>query len=197
MCGALCADSAALPRLVSLSLGRWMRMRPSIAPRMAASRSVSSAPTSPMAARGTRRASHGRNRPPLRSAGATSAMHGRSRRRLVDEAAIGRVRAAWPMYVGRAVAISATISEFGAMRYCILATYGFYCGAWRSCRFHCRLDRIAMGLSGLCLVHCLATAICSACSRRRAACSARRSIHEVGLTLGDDHRRVRARPRNP
>ena len=60
-----------------------------------------------------------------------------------------------------------------------------------------RLDRIAMGLSGLCLVHCVATAVLlgAAVAGRRVS---RRTDHPRGRTdAGDDHRRVRARPRHP
>ena len=46
-----------------------------------------------------------------------------------------------------------------------------------------RLDRIAMGLSGLCLVHCVATAILLGLLASAGGLLGRPIIHEVGLTL--------------
>ncbi|GAA4721013.1 hypothetical protein GCM10023325_17670 [Sphingomonas lutea] len=46
-----------------------------------------------------------------------------------------------------------------------------------------RLDRIAMGLSGLCLVHCLATAVALAVLSAAGGFLGAPIIHEVGLTL--------------
>ena len=46
-----------------------------------------------------------------------------------------------------------------------------------------RLDRIAMGLSGLCLVHCLATAVALALLSAAGGFLGSPIIHEVGLTL--------------
>jgi hypothetical protein len=46
-----------------------------------------------------------------------------------------------------------------------------------------RLDRIAMGLSGLCLVHCLATAVLLGLVSAAGGVLGAPIIHEVGLTL--------------
>jgi hypothetical protein len=46
-----------------------------------------------------------------------------------------------------------------------------------------RLDRIAMGLSGLCLVHCLATAVLLGLISAAGGILGAPIIHEVGLTL--------------
>jgi hypothetical protein len=46
-----------------------------------------------------------------------------------------------------------------------------------------RLDRIAMGLSGLCLVHCIATAILLGLLATAGGILGSPIIHEVGLTL--------------
>src|SRR5881394_3223613 len=46
-----------------------------------------------------------------------------------------------------------------------------------------RLDRIAMGLSGLCLVHCFATAILLGLLASAGGLLGKPIIHEVGLTL--------------
>jgi len=46
-----------------------------------------------------------------------------------------------------------------------------------------RLDRIAMGLSGLCLVHCIATAILLGLLATAGGILGSQIIHEVGLTL--------------
>jgi hypothetical protein len=46
-----------------------------------------------------------------------------------------------------------------------------------------RLDRIAMGLSGLCLVHCLASAILLGLLASAGGFLGSPAIHEVGLTL--------------
>jgi hypothetical protein len=46
-----------------------------------------------------------------------------------------------------------------------------------------RLDRIAMGLSGLCLVHCLGTAILLGLLASAGGILGSPIIHEVGLTL--------------
>jgi hypothetical protein len=46
-----------------------------------------------------------------------------------------------------------------------------------------RLDRIAMGLSGLCVVHCLATAVLLGLLASAGGILGRPIIHEVGLTL--------------
>jgi hypothetical protein len=46
-----------------------------------------------------------------------------------------------------------------------------------------RLDRIAMGLSGLCLVHCLATAVLLGLLSAAGGILGAPVIHEVGLTL--------------
>jgi len=46
-----------------------------------------------------------------------------------------------------------------------------------------RLDRLAMGLSGLCLVHCLATAILLGLVASAGGFLGAPIIHEVGLTL--------------
>jgi hypothetical protein len=46
-----------------------------------------------------------------------------------------------------------------------------------------RLDRIAMGLSGLCLVHCLATAVLLGLLSAAGGALGNPLIHEVGLTL--------------
>ena len=46
-----------------------------------------------------------------------------------------------------------------------------------------RLDRIAMGLSGLCLVHCVATAVLLGLLAAAGGFLGAPIIHEVGLTL--------------
>ena len=46
-----------------------------------------------------------------------------------------------------------------------------------------RLDRIAMGLSGLCLVHCVATAVLLGLLSAAGGILGAPIIHEVGLTL--------------
>jgi hypothetical protein len=46
-----------------------------------------------------------------------------------------------------------------------------------------RLDRIAMGLSGLCLVHCVATAVLLGLLSAAGGYLGAPIIHEVGLTL--------------
>jgi hypothetical protein len=46
-----------------------------------------------------------------------------------------------------------------------------------------RLDRIAMGLSGLCLVHCVATAVLLALLASAGGMLGAPIIHEVGLSL--------------
>jgi hypothetical protein len=46
-----------------------------------------------------------------------------------------------------------------------------------------RLDRFAMGLSGLCLVHCLATTVLLALLSAAGGVLGAPIIHEVGLTL--------------
>jgi hypothetical protein len=46
-----------------------------------------------------------------------------------------------------------------------------------------RLDRLAMGLSGLCLVHCLATAVLLGLISAAGGILGAPIIHEVGLTL--------------
>jgi MerC mercury resistance protein len=46
-----------------------------------------------------------------------------------------------------------------------------------------RLDRIAMGLSGLCVVHCIATAVLLGLLASAGGFLGRPIIHEVGLTL--------------
>lgn len=46
-----------------------------------------------------------------------------------------------------------------------------------------RLDRIAMGLSGLCLVHCVATAVLLGLLASAGGLLGSPVIHEVGLTL--------------
>src|SRR5580765_5241757 len=46
-----------------------------------------------------------------------------------------------------------------------------------------RLDRIAVGLSGLCLVHCLATAVLLGLLSAAGGFLGAPIIHEVGLTL--------------
>ena len=46
-----------------------------------------------------------------------------------------------------------------------------------------RLDRIAMGLSGLCLVHCLATAVLLGLVSAAGSALGAPWIHEVGLTV--------------
>lgn len=46
-----------------------------------------------------------------------------------------------------------------------------------------RLDRIAMGLSGLCLVHCIATAVLLGLLASAGGLLGKPIIHEVGLTL--------------
>ncbi|MGI8704516.1 MAG: MerC domain-containing protein [Sphingomicrobium sp.] len=46
-----------------------------------------------------------------------------------------------------------------------------------------RLDRFAIGLSGLCLVHCLATAVFLAAVATAGGLLGAPIIHEVGLTL--------------
>jgi hypothetical protein len=46
-----------------------------------------------------------------------------------------------------------------------------------------RLDRLAMGLSGLCLVHCVATAVLLALVSAAGGILGAPIIHEVGLTL--------------
>ncbi len=46
-----------------------------------------------------------------------------------------------------------------------------------------RLDRIAMGLSGLCLVHCLATAVLLGLLASAGGFLGQPIIHEVGLTF--------------
>ena len=46
-----------------------------------------------------------------------------------------------------------------------------------------RLDQLAMGLSGLCLVHCLATAVFLGLIASAGGLLGQPIIHEVGLTL--------------
>ena len=46
-----------------------------------------------------------------------------------------------------------------------------------------RLDRIAMGLSGLCLVHCVATAVLLGLVASAGGLLGKPIIHETGLTL--------------
>jgi hypothetical protein len=46
-----------------------------------------------------------------------------------------------------------------------------------------RLDRLAMGLSGLCLVHCVATAVLIGLLASAGGFLGRPVIHEVGLTI--------------
>jgi hypothetical protein len=46
-----------------------------------------------------------------------------------------------------------------------------------------RLDRIAMGVSGLCVVHCVATAVLLGLLASAGGFLGRPIIHEVGLTL--------------
>src|SRR5436190_24181819 len=46
-----------------------------------------------------------------------------------------------------------------------------------------RLDRIAMGLSGLCLVHCVASAVLLGLLASAGGLLGKPIIHEVGLTL--------------
>lgn len=46
-----------------------------------------------------------------------------------------------------------------------------------------RLDRLAIGLSGLCIVHCLATAVLLAVLATAGGLLGAPIIHEVGLTL--------------
>ena len=46
-----------------------------------------------------------------------------------------------------------------------------------------RLDQVAMGLSGLCLVHCLATAVFLGLIASAGGLLGQPIIHEVGLTL--------------
>jgi hypothetical protein len=46
-----------------------------------------------------------------------------------------------------------------------------------------RLDRVAMGLSGLCLVHCAATAVLLGLVSAAGGFLGKPIIHEVGLTL--------------
>jgi hypothetical protein len=46
-----------------------------------------------------------------------------------------------------------------------------------------RLDRIAMGLSGLCLVHCLATAVLLALVSAAGGILGEPIFHEIGLSL--------------
>ena len=46
-----------------------------------------------------------------------------------------------------------------------------------------RLDRFAMGLSGLCLVHCLATSVLLALLASAGGMLGAPIIHEIGLTL--------------
>ena len=46
-----------------------------------------------------------------------------------------------------------------------------------------RLDRVAVGLSGLCLVHCLATAVLLGLLSAASGILGAPVIHEVGLTL--------------
>jgi hypothetical protein len=46
-----------------------------------------------------------------------------------------------------------------------------------------RLDRIAMGVSGLCVVHCIATAVLLGFLASAGGLLGRPIIHEIGLTL--------------
>lgn len=46
-----------------------------------------------------------------------------------------------------------------------------------------RLDRIAMGLSGLCVVHCIGTAVLLALLASAGGFLGKPIVHEVGLTL--------------
>jgi hypothetical protein len=46
-----------------------------------------------------------------------------------------------------------------------------------------RLDRVAMGLSGLCLVHCVATAVLLGLLASAGGFLGKPIIHEVGLTM--------------
>ena len=58
---------------------------------------------------------------------------------------------------------------------------------WREMHQHAtstsRLDRIAMGLSGLCVVHCVATAVLLSLLATAGGLLGSPIIHEVGLTL--------------
>lgn len=49
--------------------------------------------------------------------------------------------------------------------------------------FSSRLDRIAMGISGLCIVHCIGTALLIGLLASASGLLGRPIIHEVGLTL--------------
>ena len=60
-----------------------------------------------------------------------------------------------------------------------------------------RLDRMAMALSGLCLVHCVATAVLLALLSAAGGLLGSPIIHEVGLTFAMGAGRRRARPRHP
>jgi MerC mercury resistance protein len=46
-----------------------------------------------------------------------------------------------------------------------------------------RLDRLAMGISGLCMVHCVATAVLLGLLASAGGLLGRPIVHEVGLTL--------------
>ena len=70
------------------------------------------------------------------------------------------------------------------MLYCIVIDCGVYVGPMASqplCTG--RLDRIAMGLSGLCAVHCVATAVLLGLLASAGGLLGKPIIHEVGLSL--------------
>src|SRR4051794_41960779 len=67
---------------------------------------------------------------------------------------------------------------------CIFAQPGLYPAAMLQLSIPTtRLDRIAVGLSGLCLVHCVATAVLLALVSAAGGFLGAPIIHEVGLTL--------------
>ena len=60
-----------------------------------------------------------------------------------------------------------------------------YIVAWMGARLHLdhRLDRLAIGLSGLCLVHCVATTVLVAVLSAAGSLIGSDWIHEVGLSI--------------
>lgn len=71
------------------------------------------------------------------------------------------------------------------MRYCISRDVTLsHCHAMNAITASIpRLDRIAIGLSGLCLVHCLATSVLLALLSAAGGVLGAPIVHEVGLTL--------------
>src|SRR6476469_6666711 len=70
------------------------------------------------------------------------------------------------------------------MLYCNEGAAGLYPAAMAQMTLSFgRLDRVAMGLSGLCVVHCVATAVLLGLVASAGGFPGQPIIHEVGLTL--------------